>query len=58
MPPATLTAVNAIDYQRSEATTGMCYTNSICLLYHFDRVFTIVEISRSEKAEKFTFDLW
>jgi len=28
------------------------------LLYHFDQVFTIFEISVSEKADKFSFDLW
>jgi len=28
------------------------------VLYHFDWVFTILEISLSEKAEKFSFSLW
>jgi hypothetical protein len=28
------------------------------LLYHFDRVFRILEIYLPEKAEKFSFGLW
>jgi hypothetical protein len=31
---------------------------SMRVLYHFDQVFTIFEISVSEKADKFSFDLW
>jgi hypothetical protein len=30
----------------------------VLLLYYSDQVFTISEISVSEKADKFSFDLW
>jgi hypothetical protein len=35
----------------------VCMNCKCCILYHFDQVFTILEILVSEKADKFSFEL-
>jgi hypothetical protein len=41
-----------------EVDNGTADISDASILYHFDRVFRILEIYLPEKAEKFSFGLW